>query len=44
MPTIDWMNTLELDRAVANCRTDIYGDWYRDPWSWPELEWIADRE
>jgi len=41
MSTIDWMNTLELDRAVANCRTDIYGDWYRDPWSWPELEWIG---
>ena len=22
------------------CVTEKYKDWYRDPWSWPELGWI----
>ncbi len=42
MSPIDWLNVLDVKRAVANCRTDIFGDWYRDPWAWPELEWLGD--
>lgn len=22
---------------------DMYGDWYRDPWGWPEIWWLAQR-
>jgi hypothetical protein len=22
-----------------NCHIDFIGDWYRDPWGWPELDW-----
>jgi hypothetical protein len=39
---IDWLATLDVKRAVANCYTDIRGDWYRDPWGWPELSWMQD--
>jgi hypothetical protein len=42
MPSVDWLDILDIKRACANCRTDIFGDWYRDPWAWPELEWLAD--
>jgi hypothetical protein len=37
----DWLNTLDIPVAWANCRKDVYGDWYRDPWDWPELNWAA---
>ncbi len=37
----DWLNILDVDLAARNVRTDIYGDWQRDPWDWPELEWVA---
>lgn len=38
--TIDWLATLDIKQAVKNCYTDIRGDWFRDPWGWPELSWI----
>src|SRR5438132_987481 len=41
MTNIDWLQVLDIKRSVANCRTDIFGDWYRDPWAWPELEWLS---
>jgi hypothetical protein len=37
----DWVNILDVDLAARNVRTDIFGDWHRDPWDWPELEWVA---
>jgi hypothetical protein len=37
----DWLNILDLGIAARNVRTDIFGDWHRDPWDWPELEWVA---
>ena len=43
MAKLDWLNTLDIDLAAKNCRVDVYGDWHRDPWSWPELEWTASR-
>lgn len=38
---IDWLTALDLRRAYSNCHADLYGDWYRDPWSWPELRWLV---
>jgi hypothetical protein len=28
---------LNLPGAAALAATEMYGDWYRDPWGWPEL-------
>jgi hypothetical protein len=36
-----WGQLLDLQLAAKNCRTDFYGDWYRDPWDWPELDWVT---
>lgn len=43
---VNWSETLNLERALVNCRNDIVGDWYRDPYGWPELNWVlkANRE
>jgi len=38
---IDWLTVLDLGKAARNVRTDAIGDWYRDPWGWPETEWAA---
>lgn len=38
---MDWIRDLDLDTALYNCRNDILGDWYRDPWGWPELDWAV---
>ena len=38
---MDWIHDLDFDTALYNCFNDIIGDWYRDPWSWPELEWVV---
>lgn len=32
---------LDLVQASKNVREDIGGDWYRDPWGWPEIEWLG---
>jgi reverse transcriptase-like protein len=39
---MDWGAVIDPERARQNCYLDIYGDWYRDPWGWPELEWVVD--
>ncbi len=36
-----WTDIVELDRALENVESDLYGDWYRDPWGWPELRWAV---
>lgn len=41
-PTLEWEKIFDLDRAISNCKADIIGDWYRDPWGWPEYTWISD--
>jgi hypothetical protein len=38
---MDWQEVLDFDLAVVNCHYDMIGDWYRDPWGWPELDWAA---
>ena len=41
MHGMDWLRALDFDRALKNVRTDIAGDWYRDPWDWCELGWLV---
>lgn len=41
---MDWIRELDLQQALHNCRNDMAGDWYRDPWAWPELDWVANNQ
>jgi hypothetical protein len=34
---IDWSAVIDLERAVANIKSEFPGDWHQDPWGWPEL-------
>jgi hypothetical protein len=38
---MDWLNTLNFDLALVNCHKDFLGDWHRDPWGWPEFDWVV---
>lgn len=38
---MDWSRAIDLNRALRNCHIELIGDWYRDPWGWPELDWVA---
>lgn len=38
---MDWMSSVDLRATLATCHKDLLGDWYRDPWGWPELDWLA---
>jgi Reverse transcriptase (RNA-dependent DNA polymerase) len=40
---MNWLGVLDIHRALANVHTDILGDWYRDPWGWPELRFVAQK-
>ena len=39
----DVFGDLDIAIAMANVRVDVENDWYRDPWQWPELNWLSDR-
>ena len=41
--TVDWLAKLDRSRLLATCHQDLLGDWYRDPWGWPEINWVATR-
>ena len=41
---MEWLQALDFDQALKNVRTDIIGDWYRDPWDWCELDWVVSRK
>jgi hypothetical protein len=32
---------LDIPNAAKNVQEDVHGDWYQDPWGWPEVEWLA---
>jgi hypothetical protein len=38
---VSWASSLDLNRALAACHYDLVGDWFRDPWGWPELDWVV---
>ncbi len=31
---------LDLERGCSLAISEMYGDWYRDPWGWPEYTWL----
>lgn len=39
-----WIGDFDLPRARRNLRVEFLGDWFRDPWRWPELDWLAQRQ
>ncbi len=39
---MNWLDAINVQRTLRNVETDILGDWYRDPWGWPELRYVAD--
>ena len=41
---IDWANVLDLRAALVTLHYEMQGDWYRDPWGWPELDWLLDHD
>lgn len=36
-----WTAALDINRAQANVTSDAFGDWYKDPWGWPEIAWVV---
>ena len=41
---VTWYGALDFGKAARNLHTEFHGDWYRDPWSWPEIAWaVAER-
>ena len=32
---------LNIARAAINVSEDVLGDWYQDPWGWPEVRWLG---
>src|SRR5437016_1961269 len=38
----DRMRGLDVAARARICIKELYGDWYRDPWGWPEFHWVAD--
>jgi hypothetical protein len=43
MGKIDWLNALNIKQAVENIRIEVPGDWYQDPWGWPELGFLLQK-
>jgi Reverse transcriptase (RNA-dependent DNA polymerase) len=41
---MDWLKALDFKLALRNCHQDLLFDWYRDPWGWPELDWVVKKE
>jgi len=37
---MDWFGALDFKQALANLHYEFHGDWHRDPWGWPELEYV----
>ncbi|PSK67452.1 hypothetical protein B0E53_00571 [Micromonospora sp. MH33] len=31
---------LDLVKGCGLALAEMYGDWYRDPWAWPEYQWL----
>jgi hypothetical protein len=39
---VNWIDAVDLRRAAYNVHLEFPGDWYRDPWGWPEIEWLVE--
>lgn len=42
MARSDWTQKIDWQQALVNVRSDAKGDWYRDPWNWPEYDHVFD--
>lgn len=40
MARADWADKVDWEVAAANVAEDAKGDWYRDPWGWPEYAYV----
>ncbi|MEO0592667.1 MAG: RNA-directed DNA polymerase [Myxococcota bacterium] len=41
---MDWHDVVDFQRAAKNVYMDVEGDWYRDPWSWWEIQWLLETD
>lgn len=41
MAAVDWLRALDVQQARKNVESEFYGDWYNDPWGWPELKFVT---
>lgn len=41
MAGVDWEKALDISQAKKNVESEFFGDWYNDPWGWPELEFLV---
>jgi Reverse transcriptase (RNA-dependent DNA polymerase) len=37
-----WIKDFDLVRARRNLFVEFNGDWFRDPWGWPEIMWLTE--
>ncbi|KAB1922944.1 hypothetical protein F8280_17590 [Micromonospora noduli] len=35
-----WLPKINLKATLSTTHQDLLGDWYRDPWGWPEIDWV----
>lgn len=40
MAQMDWAHVLDFSTAAKNVRGEFFGDWYHDPWEWPEIDFL----
>jgi hypothetical protein len=38
---MSWIDSLDPKAALITLHYEMLGDWYRDPWGWPELDWAV---
>ncbi|MBO4239798.1 reverse transcriptase domain-containing protein [Pseudonocardia alni] len=43
MASFDWLAALDIKQARRNLIFESHGDWHRDPWGWPELNYLIDK-
>jgi hypothetical protein len=36
-----WFPRIDLRATLSTSHQDILKDWYRDPWGWPEIDWVV---
>lgn len=37
---MSWTDALDAGRALKNLEQEMTGDWFRDPWGWPEYDFL----
>jgi hypothetical protein len=44
MAKVNWAGALNLKQAVSNVVGEFPGDWHQDPWGWPELDFMLNKQ